>query len=95
MFTREVDQDFERMNIDCEQVGSPPIQTRISVWSDGRLYFRTCQSAKKGWRFKLEMVGNAFLVDEAEVVRFFEESLSLSDDGELMSLWEKVEPKLD
>lgn len=91
-FTGETDQGFERLNIDCDQIGSPPIQTRVSVWDDGRMYFRTCQSAKRGWRFSVEMFGNAFLIDEAKLVSIFEESLAVSDEDELMSLWGEVDP---
>ncbi|MEO0364346.1 MAG: hypothetical protein AAF265_02515 [Pseudomonadota bacterium] len=94
-FTRETDLGFERLNIDCDQIGSPPIQTRVSVWNDGRMYFRTCQSAKKGWKFCVEMYGDAFLINEAKLVSIFEKSLGVSDEDELRSHWGAVDPYMN
>lgn len=93
--TKEMDLGFERLNMDCDQIGSPPIQTRVSVWNDGRMYFRTCQSAKKGWKFSVKMYGDAYLINEAMLVSIFEKSLGVSDEDELMSLWGAVDPYMN
>ena len=95
VFTKEEEEGYERLNIDCCQIGPPPIQIRISVWEDREMYFRTCQSSKNGWRFNIGFYGKAFLVDEAKIVSNFEESLYLSDKDELMSSWGRISPYME
>jgi len=90
--TREDDDGDERLNVDCRGLESPPVQTRVSIWPDGGIYCRKCQGSKKGWRFNIELHGDAADVAPGEIVKLFEGSLGIEDENELMSSWRIVEP---
>ena len=91
-FSREEDEDHERLNIDCDQLASPTIQIRISIWDDGAMYFRTCQGSKNGWIFNIQFYGVAFDIDSEKLVSNFESGLNLTGEEELMQLWKDISP---
>ena len=88
--TNEYDQGYERLNIDCEYLNTPPIQIRLSILSDGAMYFRTCQSQKIGWKHCIEFHGDISGIPPEKIEKLFEQALHLKDEKQLLKLWEKV-----
>ena len=39
VFSGELEEEQERLNIDCEYLDFPVVQIRISVWDDGAFYY--------------------------------------------------------
>jgi len=90
--SKEDDEGIERLNIDSRGFESPPIQTRISVWSDMSFYCQKCQSSKNGWKFNIYLNGDVTDVAPEEIVNLFESSQHIDDEEELMASWKIVGP---
>ncbi len=94
-FSKELDDGLERLNIDCEYWASPSYQLRLSLWSDGFLYYRTCQRSKGGWRHNIAFTGRGNAIDPEVIVSLFEQGISLADQAELLELWAGVSPEVE
>jgi hypothetical protein len=69
----------ERLNIDTVGIASPA-QLRLSVWSDGVLWFRACTRAvgtNAGWAYLEACYGNIRSMAPAEVVSAYEAAMDL------------------
>jgi hypothetical protein len=71
---------------------TPQIQIRISLWDDGAMFFRTCQGAKKGWKFNIQFYGKAFDITAENIVANFENGLNMKKEKELIALWKDISP---
>jgi hypothetical protein len=103
VITREKDinsSEPERLNIDAKTIEARPTQVRLSVWSDGVLWFRACQPTKAGWSFMLAFHGQLKTSATRDMEPLFEKSLGLvygatrksECDQQLLSLWRAVSP---
>ena len=95
VFSGELEEEQERLNIDCEHLDFPVVQIRISVWDDGVFYYRTCQSQKIGWKFMVQLYGNVENTAPGTIVTNFENSINLSNEESLLSIWKEIDPYID
>ena len=93
-FSYDNENGLERLNIDGEYLDTPPVQIRLSIWDDGEIYYRTCQSQKIGWKHKIELSGNVSGIKPEQVESLFESGIHIKDDAELLNLWRVTTPKL-
>lgn len=91
-FEKELEDGSERLNIDCDVLDRPPIQVRLSVWTDGVAYFRTCQSAKQGWRFNIQLSGTLIDIEPIVIEERFEDSIRESEENRLLEIWKEFNP---
>ena len=89
-FTKEIDEYHERLNIDCEMLATPVYKIRFSIWNDGEAYFRTCQASKRGWKHLVELSGDLSNLEPGVIARRFENSLHLTDSGNLQTVWSEL-----
>lgn len=88
--SREPDTDVERLNVDAEGHHG---NLRLSVWSDGGLFFRICRGrAKKGWAFMLSFHGDRAGLDAQTIVEQF--ISSMTSDTHLTN-WSNVSPEIE
>jgi hypothetical protein len=96
----------EWLNVHINTLGARSPSMRLSVRSDGYLWFSAAQpgpSRQGGWRLMLSFHGDVGAFTPEEVVEAFKDSVSclagLSDPGEvsrdLLALWRQAGPSVD
>lgn len=101
---RELDEQdgkpYERFNVQVSLWEHRPTQIRVSIWEDSILWLGVHQPAKRGWAFKMEFHGEVGSVAPEEIVRMFEETISVASEGsisenaeeDIRELWKAVKP---
>ena len=91
--SREKSEQLERMNVDAKHFNDA---LRLSVWSDGVVWFRKCRGpAKNGWKFLLSFHGDMSSVTPAAIVEQFIESRLAGTASDLLSIWANVSPVVE
>lgn len=102
---RELDEQdgkpYERLNIQVGRLEKRPTRVRLSIWEDYGLWLGVHQPAKRGWAFKIEFHGHVESIGPDEVVRIFEETMSLASEvsrsdkseDEIKELWKEAKPR--
>ncbi len=88
--SREIDDGYERLNIDCKTYMSPPYQIRLSLWCDGGAFFRTCQSSKTGWQHNVCLSGSLGNLEPQIIEKRFEKIIHHYEHKELQELWPEL-----
>jgi hypothetical protein len=95
--SREVDPDgWTRVNVDAHD-------KRLSVWSDGALWFQLAVAGPKrtgGWAYLLSFHGSVVGIDPCDLVVWFEHSYvtSVADPdltSRLLKIWASVQPVVE
>ena len=88
--TRDDETQLERLNIDADGHHG---KLRLSVWTDGVLWFRLCRGrAKNGWEFMLSFHGDRKDLDAATIVEQFIDSMT---SDEILAIWHNVSPVVE
>jgi len=84
------DGKFERLNMDFDGYFA---RIRLSIWSDGQLWFLACRGGKNGWDLNYSFYAKAEIGAAIQIREAFEASLHfIEDEEEIRSIWRTFNP---